>query len=1006
MSELFVIDEANLPLPADAEAAARGQSDFIDRMLLDQDSEPLLINAARTFSETVPGRKLLDAVFANSPFLTQCLLREPTWLGRLATEGADVLCQTIIDDTRTVCAAMTDEASLMRALRINKRRLALTAALADIAGIWSLYQVTGALSDFADAAASAAARFVICRAAARGAFTLKNEHDPEQGSGFIIIGMGKLGARELNYSSDIDLICLFDTDRIQTDDTDALQQHVIRMTRTLARILDERTVDGYVFRVDLRLRPDPGSTPLAISVLAAETYYESLGQNWERAAMIKARPIAGDIVAGDAFIHHLRPFVWRKNLDFAAIQDIHSIKRQIHAHKGGAHVAINGHDIKTGRGGIREIEFFAQTQQLIWGGREPSVRSIRTIDAIRNLVTLSQVEPAVADDLNAAYEFLRKLEHRLQMQRDEQTQTLPDDDDGIAAIGAFCGYAEADDFRRDLLDQLYTVQRHYGDLFEDSPSLAGRTAEAGNLSFTGTDSDPETLATLKRYGFTDPSIIDKSIRAWHHGRVRATRSTRARELLTELTPVLLEAIARQPDPDATFLRFDAFLSGLPAGIQLFSMFQAYPDLLQLLAEIMGEAPRLADHLSRRPGLLDSVLSPDFYQPLPGVGALRQDCAEALTDVQFFEDILDATRRWNNDRRFQIGVQLLQGVISAGQAAEHFSDAAEAVLQTVIPETILEFEKAHGAVPGGQFCVLALGKLGSRELTPSSDLDLIFVYTAEEQDSPSDGQRPLPASQYFTRLGQRIINAVMSMTAEGTLYEIDMRLRPSGNKGPISTALDGFQRYYREDAWTWEHMMLVRARVIFATGEIGTGVEATVLETLMTKREAARTAADVARMRGRIEKQFSTACIWAIKQVSGGQVDVDFIAQYLVLIHASDHPDIISQDAGHVFRTATEKGLIDAEDAAVLEGAKSLYRDLQTFLALTIDGDMTDAKVAAFSAPLREDLVRITGSVDFEALTARLVQTQRTVRALFTRIVGDPASAGEPLRGGEPEDPGI
>ncbi|WNK01229.1 bifunctional [glutamine synthetase] adenylyltransferase/[glutamine synthetase]-adenylyl-L-tyrosine phosphorylase [Thalassospiraceae bacterium LMO-JJ14] len=994
MSNDFVIDTAGLAVAADSEAAQRGLADFYAACEEARDDAPEDIESALALAAREDGKRLLEGVFSNSPYLTQSLLREPAWLGQLAREGADALARSILSETRTQTSALTDEARIMRALRIAKRRLALTAALADIAGQWTLYQVTEALSDFADAAASAASGFVIRRAAERGAFRLKNPDDPERDSGFIVIGMGKLGARELNYSSDIDLICLYDNDVIDTDNPDGLQQHVIRMTRTLAKILDERTGDGYVFRVDLRLRPDPGSTPLAISVLAAETYYESLGQNWERAAMIKARPIAGDIAAAETFLHHLRPFVWRKSLDFAAIQDIHSIKRQIHAHKGGGKVAINGHDIKTGRGGIREIEFFAQTQQLIWGGREPSVRISRTIAAIRHLVDLGMVDADAADILNDAYEFLRRVEHRLQMQSDEQTQKLPDDDAGIAQLAAFCGYADAAGFRAALLGHLEAVEAQYGALFEDSPALTAEDGHAGNLAFTGADSDPETLKTLARFGFTDPALVDKSIRAWHHGRIRATRSTRARELLTELTPALLEAIGKQPDPDATFLRFDAFLASLPAGVQLFTMFQAYPDLLRLLSEIMGEAPRLAAHLSRRPNLLDSVLSADFYDPLPDLGELRTDCAEALTDAMFFEDILDATRRWNSDRRFQLGVQMLRGVTGAGDAALSFSNIADAVLQTLIPEVIREFEKAHGQIAGGMFCVLALGKLGSRELTPSSDLDLIFIYSADEADSHSDGARPLAVSQYYSRLGQRIINAVMSMTAEGTLYEIDMRLRPSGNKGPVATVLDGFERYYAETAWTWEHMALVRARIIFDTGVIGDKVQGMIRGTLTGSRDAAKTAAEVSNMRGRIEKQYATPCIWSIKQVAGGQVDVDFLAQYLVLIHAAAHPEIISADAAEVFRVAGDLGLINAGDATALRAAKSLYRDLQTFLALTIEGDMTDAKVAAFSEPLREDLCEITGSASFDALSEKLKNTEDAVRAIFVGLLGEPNADSE------------
>lgn len=989
MSDVFPIIREKLPLPADTEAAARGHEDFDAACETNAETVPTATKAALAFKKQNDGRALLDAIFGNSPFLTQCILREPSWIGRMVHEGPRALAKAVIHETRDAVRQSWDEAGLMRALRIAKRRIALTTAIGDISGDWSLYDVTETLSDFADAAADAAASYVIRRAADRGAYTLKDDDNPNKGSGYIVIGMGKLGARELNYSSDIDLICLFDADRIDTESRDGLQQHAIRMTRTLARILDERTADGYVFRVDLRLRPDPASTPLAISVLAAETYYESLGQNWERAAMIKARPIAGDIEAGTRFLDHLRPFVWRKNLDFAAIQDIHSIKRQIHAHKGGGEVAINGHNIKTGRGGIREIEFFAQTQQLIWGGREPEVRAPRTLNAIQKLVELEQVDNLAAKELDTAYEFLRKLEHRLQMQRDEQTQTLPATDEEIDALGKFFGTADPDAFRSELLNALKTVSRHYGELFDDAPSLASSSENAGNLSFTGVDSDPETIATLSGLGFSDPRIVDASIRGWHHGHVRATRSNRARELLTELTPTLLTAIGRQPNPDATFLRFESFVSGLPAGIQLFSMFQAYPNLLNLLAEIMGEAPRLAAHLSRRPYLLDSVLNSDFYETLPDIDALKDDCAGAMTDVQFFEDALDATRRWNNDRRFQIGVQLLRGVISGSDAAYHFSNVADAVIQTLFPIVIAEFEKRHGTIPGGAFCTLALGKLGSRELTPSSDLDLIFIYDADEQNVQSDGERPLPASQYYGRLGQRLINAVMSMTAEGTLYEIDMRLRPSGNKGPLSTSLDGFQRYYDETAWTWEHMALVRARPVFDVNELSKRVSSSIQKTLCGTRDNIETAKAVAHMRGRIEKQYGTDCIWSIKQVPGGQVDVDFLAQYLVLTNASNHPGIISANAIDVFQTARTLGALTDEDANTICNAKQLYRELQTFLALTIEGEISDTTVSAFSLQLMRDLTKLTEQKDFDALIEHLAETEKRVRVIFEKVIGDP-----------------
>ncbi len=971
-----------IALPADTSAVDRGWADLSERCKgMNTDQAPLtdFFEALRNDPKCV---LLVDGVFGNSPFLTSCIITEPNWLFRLMTEGPDQLLAYILESTHMLSSSQLDEANLMRELRVSKRRLALTSAIADIAGHWKLYDVTEALSDFADASISAAANFVIRRASERGAFRLYDQNAPAQRSGYTVIGMGKLGGRELNYSSDIDLICLFEPDCMDTDAPAELQKHAIRMTRSLARILDERTADGYVFRVDLRLRPDPGSTPLAISTLAAETYYESLGQNWERAAMIKARPVGGDIEAGERFLRHLRPFVWRKSLDFAAIQDIHSIKRQMHAHKGGGEIAINGHDIKTGRGGIREIEFFAQTQQLIWGGRVPEIRCRRTIETIKRLVDLNQVDSSTAEALDSSYQFLRMVEHRLQMRCDEQTQRLPDDDVAINQLARFCGFQEAKEFRDNLMHHLTVVSEHYGNLFEDAPSLMADDGPGGRLSFTGVEADLETLETIEKMGFHSPAKVDAAIRAWHHGRIRATRSVRARELLTELTPALLSTLSKQPDPDATFLRFDAFISALPAGVQLFSLFQSKPSVLDLIAEIMGEAPRLASHLGKHPSLLDSVLSADFYDPLSGLMTLVDDCQRSLTDSVFFEDVLDATRRWNHDRRFQVGIQMLRGAVEAEEAAEALSDIADAVLQVLVPEVISGFEERHGVVGGGRFCIIALGKLGSRELTPSSDLDLIFVYDANDPSSSSTGDKALSVSQYYGRLGQRVISAVTSMTAAGTLYEIDMRLRPSGNKGPISTSRQAFEKYYSEDAWTWEHLALVRARIVFDTEDLGPSITKCIAKAISRARDVSALAAEVWKMRERIAEQHRTDCIWSLKYIRGGQLDLDFLAQFFVLGHANEIPDINCRDAIQIFEIAEKSGIIDSEQSSQLIDAKRLYRRVQTFLSLTIEGELTEAKAAAFSPSLKRDLVRVTKSTDFDTLTDRLTRTQSCILRFF------------------------
>ena len=535
----------------------------------------------------------------------------------------------------------------------------------------------------------------------------------------------------------------------------------MRLTRDLVRLMEERSRDGYVFRSDLRLRPDPGSTPLAISVLAALTYYESIGQNWERAALIKARPVAGDREAGDAFLKRLSPFIWRKNLDFAAIRDIHSIKRQINAAKGGGTFAVAGHNIKLGRGGIREIEFFVQTQQLIWGGREPSLRASATTQSLSSLAESGRIAEDTAEQMTDAYRFLRRVEHRLQMINDEQTHTLPADGEGLGALAVFLGYADEGAFARDLTAHLRRVETHYAELFEDSPALS--VPGTGNLMFTGVDADPDTIKTLKRLGFEKPETVDSVVRDWHHGRYRATHSTRARELLTELMPALLEALAMTARPDDAFLVFDEFLSRLPVGVQLFSMFYSKPYLLDLLAVIMGATPRLARHLSRRPTVFESVFSPGFFDAPPGTDGLSGELSRLLAGARDTEDVLDCSRRWANDRRFQVGVQSLMGRLAPRPAARALSAIAKAAVQCLLASEEDAFSAVHGRVPGSDMAVLALGKLGSRGMTPASDLDLIFVYSGG--DGASIGPSPDFSNPLMHRGGESRKMAIrQSLTA--------------------------------------------------------------------------------------------------------------------------------------------------------------------------------------------------------------------------------------------------
>ncbi|HEX3865076.1 MAG TPA: bifunctional [glutamine synthetase] adenylyltransferase/[glutamine synthetase]-adenylyl-L-tyrosine phosphorylase [Stellaceae bacterium] len=939
--------------------------------------------AARSWSDAAPGHDLLTAIFGNSPFLSGVAVAEWEFLTRVVEDGADPLFEDIATATETHAERGENRAALMRRLRIAKRRVALLAAAAELAGSWSVEQQMSALSRFAEAAIGAAVRHLLTAAATTGDIASVDPENPEHSSGLIVLGMGKLGGGELNYSSDIDLILLYDPSRTPGLVLDNAQAIFSRLARDLVRILDERTADGYVFRTDLRLRPDPRATPLALSVVAALTYYETVGQNWERAALIKARPVAGDDAAGLAFLAELQPFIWRKNLDFAAIRDIHSIKRQIHAHRGGGRIAIEGHDIKIGRGGIREIEFFAQTQQLIWGGRMRELRVATTCTALRRLAASGRIDSTTADTLIDDYRFLRRVEHRLQMENDSQTHRLPATPDGIAALATFLGYADAEAFVADLRRHLLSVEKQYAELFEEAPSLSG----PGNLVFTGAEDDPETLATLARLGFAEPERVAAMVRAWHHGRMRATRSQRAREILTEFVPELLRVFGATAHPDTALLRFDQFLSRLPAGVPVFSLFYANPGLFSLVADIMAEAPLLAERLAQRPALLDSVLTAEYSEPLPDRAGLAADLARLLAGARNFEDTLDLMRRWANERRFQVGVQLLRHGIDGGSAGAVLADIADTALAALLPAVEADFARLHGEVPGGALAITAMGRLGSREMNLASDIDLTLIYDAPADSAGSSGPRPLALSTYYARLSQRLISAITVPTAEGRLYEVDMRLRPSGESGPIASSLEGFADYQREAAWTWEHLALTRARPIAGDPELRGRIAEAIRTTLTAPRDPKRLLCDVAAMRERIADANPRPSPWDLRHRRGGFFDLEFIVQYLMLREAAHSPDILRRDPASALIALSAAGILPPQGERELSDALALLRHLRALLALLFEG-VPDR--AALDGAAGATLARCAGAVDFAWLDADMTAACAQVRAWYDELIGRPA----------------
>lgn len=976
----LAVESQKLPLPADDRAAETGLAHWREAAQRDDCTE--IASKMADFAADSDGQRILAAIFGNSPYLTATILRDPGFALELFTNGPDAARDRVLEALRSPEAESGGEAEIMAELRRTKSRAALTVAVADLAEIWPLDRVTGALSELAEAALDRALVHLLRQAHDQGQIELADPADPLRNCGYTVLGMGKLGSRELNYSSDIDLIILFDPELLPYRGSKTVSEFAQRLSRDLVRMMEERTRDGYVFRMDLRLRPDPRSTPVALNIDAAQTYYESMGQNWERAAMIKARPVAGDRSLGQSFLSMLRPFIWRKYLDFAAIQDIHSIKRQIAKHRGNTAIAFAGHNIKLGRGGIREIEFFAQTQQLIWGGRDPDLRVADTIGALAALSLTGHVEAQVSGELADAYTLLRRIEHRLQMIDDQQTQTLPENGEKLAALGVFLNYQTETDFAKAVSGTLETVARHYDDLFAESPSLGG----TGNLVFTGGDPDPDTVETLHDMGFAEPAKVWEIVRGWHHGGMRATRSDRARQLLTELMPELLTALSRTANPDTAFVRFAEFLNALPAGVQLFSLFHSNPQLLTLVAEIMGTAPRLASRLSRYPILLDAVLDEDLLENPLDKEALQASLEEALGPAAALEDILNLTRRWTNDRHFLIGTGILRQQIGIRQATSLLSDIAEVVIGTLLPRVLDDFATNHGHVPGGSIAVIGFGKLGGRELTLGSDLDLVFVYDVEDPETESDGPRPLAAGTYFARLAQRLINALTALTGEGGLFEVDMRLRPSGNAGPIATRWEAFERYYAESAWTWEEMALTKARPIAGSRELNQRLQKTIVDILTRQRAPDKLTGDVLDMRARIAKEHPGHDAWDIKYMPGGLIDIEFLCQYLQLRHGHDRPAILAPGTATVLKNLHDAGCLDDAAHACLSEAFQTWLEVQGLLRLCVEGRFEEGK-----APdgLRRTLARVTGRTDFGALRADITALAEKTRRCFEDIVGIP-----------------
>jgi glutamate-ammonia-ligase adenylyltransferase len=746
------------------------------------------------------------------------------------------------------------------------------------------------------------------------------------------------------------------------------------MARDLSGLMEARDAGGYVFRVDLRLRPDPASTPPAIALPGALAYYESQGQTWERAALIKARPLAGDLALGRRFLDAIRPFIWRRHLDFAVIADITAMKRRIDDHKGTSLAAsgppearLLGHDLKLGQGGIREIEFCAQTLQLVWGGRNPALRVPATLAALAAEARYGHLPAETVTTLEQAYRFLRRAEHRLQMVADRQTHTLPATASGFAAFAGFMGYASAGAFAAAALGHLEQVRAIFATLFTAMPAAPDVSEPA--LGGAAPAAPPATRAAFSE--------------AWLAGRPRALRTERSRLLLRDMLPAIEAAIARQPDPAAAMARLDEFIHRLPAGVQVFSLLHHNPALLERVADVLGAAPFLADHLASFPAALEGLVSPQPIEVAPEASLTAR-----LRDAAGLDDAMAIAGRMVRAEEFAIAVAEFFGRMDVDQAASHRTALADAVMRALLRHAMAEHEGRYGVIKGGGMAVVALGKAGSGEMMAGSDLDLMLIYDHPPDAPESDGTRGLSPSQYFGRAAQGYVAALTMATRHGPLYAVDMRLRPSGRAGPVAVSLSGFQHYHAESAWTWERLALTRARVITAAPKLRRRVQEAIGAALQGAAPD-RVLADTVAMRARMLRDLPARNEWDVKRRAGGLTEVEFIAQALHLLHAPGPPGPAPVTTGARLALLAKRGVLPAEDAALLSRADLVWRTVQSLLRIALGPQIP----ASPPAPVLEKLLRATGMGPDEAgLRTGLDTLAASVRNAFTRHIGE---IGEP-----------
>jgi glutamate-ammonia-ligase adenylyltransferase len=895
--------------------------------------QPEAAEAAAGFSPEFVVRTL--RVWEGSEYVAQSCLRDPALLPMLQASGLlDRPCRPgeLAHMLRERLSQVTEEEELQRSLREFRRNQMVRIIWRDLAGEAPLAETLEELSELADCCVNQALE-LLYRWAVEKQGVPRDEEGVQQR--LVVLGMGKLGARELNLSSDIDLIFAFpEHGQVEGGRHQTNEQFFIRLSQQLVKALGSQTADGFVFRVDVRLRPFGEAGPLAMSFDALEAYYQTQAREWERYAMVKARVVAGDPEAGERLTAMLRPFVYRRYLDFGAIESLREMKLLISRELQRKGMADN---VKLGPGGIREVEFIGQAFQLIRGGREPELQ-IRPILPVLALLAEKDLLPEyVVEELSGAYDFLRRVENRLQAWQDRQTHLLPTDEIGRLRLARSMGFDGWDSFFERLEQHRRRVQNHFDQVFA-APQASGemeREAQPLLALWRGRLSREEALRNLSAAGFPESEQALQRLEQFRDSRACRLVEARGQQRLEQLLPLLLEAIGASDAPDVTLERLLQLLEAIVRRTAYLALLVESPLALSQLVRLSCASPWIAHQLTQHPLLLDELLDPrSLYSPL------RREELESELDVLLtavtdddLEQQMERLRQFSQSNMLRVAAADITGSIPLMVVSDYLTEIAEVVTVRILELAWAHMTERHGRpggiVGGGKgFAVVAYGKLGGIELGYGSDLDLVFLHSGGDSDAVTDGGRSVANDVFYARLGQRMIHLFTTRTASGQLYEVDMRLRPSGNSGMLVSSLDAFERYQREQAWTWEHQALLRARVIAGDPQVAERFRQIRRAVLCRERDPERLRTEVREMREKMRQTLDKtgAGRFDLKQGPGGIADIEFMVQCLILRWAHSHPDLIDwTDNIRLLDGLARHGILTEETARTLADAYRAFR---------------------------------------------------------------------------------